>query len=123
MKLLNDFYHIDAIITNDVDLTCKVGLNAGHAIYKAHFPGNPITPGVVLVQIATELISSVHGRDYQLCEAVDIKFRRTVTPDVAPVFTFTKVTEADGVVSARISIDADGTTYAKMSLKFREIEA
>ena len=43
-------------------------------IYKAHFPGYPITPGVTLVQIATEIMGK------QLKGARDIKFIEPIFP-------------------------------------------
>ena len=53
-------------------------------VYRGHFPGYPITPGVCLVQIALELIEEMadqvgHDGPRRLVAAKNIKF-------VAPVF-------------------------------------
>ena len=50
MKLLNDFCTIAGGDTDKIWLR----LNPDHPIYHAHFPGNPITPGVCIVQIVGE---------------------------------------------------------------------
>ena len=55
--LVNSFYSVEK--TESFENTCRIGvvLNSSHEIYKAHFPGNPITPGVCLLQIALELLN------------------------------------------------------------------
>ena len=35
----------------------NVILNPDHLIYKAHFPGQPVTPGVCILQMLQELLS------------------------------------------------------------------
>lgn len=34
----------------------RIRLDAGHRVYGAHFPGHPITPGAVLLQICEDLL-------------------------------------------------------------------
>ena len=51
MKLIGDFFHIVSTKHSEAELVWQVQLNADHYIYRAHFPGNPITPGVCLVQM------------------------------------------------------------------------
>ena len=54
MKLIDDFYKIVLLEKNDDSFSCKVSLNANHGLYRVHFPGNPVTPGVCLIQMASE---------------------------------------------------------------------
>ena len=56
MKLINDFFEVIALTPSEGELRCKVKFNPEHFIYKAHFPGNPVTPGVCLVQMAAEIL-------------------------------------------------------------------
>ena len=53
MILLNDFFQIveSGVDPKSGQLIFKVRLNASHVIYKAHFPGMPITPGVCIIQM------------------------------------------------------------------------
>lgn len=48
-------------------------------VYRGHFPGYPITPGVCLVQIALELIAGMAG-PVRLVAAKNIKFTNPVIP-------------------------------------------
>ena len=58
MILLNDFFQIveSGVDPKSGQLIFKVRLNASHVIYKAHFPGMPITPGVCIIQMVTECL-------------------------------------------------------------------
>ena len=55
MMLLNDFYQI----TEQASQAFRIRLNPAHEIYRAHFPGQPITPGVCQIQLVTELLSQL----------------------------------------------------------------
>ena len=95
--------------------------NCRITIYQAHFPGNPITPGVCLLQIATELLELHEGVRLQLHTADAIKFRKPVTPDMRPTFVFTALKhEADLAVTVNVE-DEDKAPVAKMLLKFNVI--
>lgn len=49
-------------------------------VYRGHFPGYPITPGVCLVQLALELIGERTGHKVRLVAAKTIKFVAPVIP-------------------------------------------
>ena len=49
-------------------------------VYRGHFPGYPITPGVCLVQLALELIGERTGQKVRLVAAKNIKFVAPVIP-------------------------------------------
>ena len=56
MKLLNSLYKIVSKGVQESSLHYDIQLDASHFIYQAHFPGEPITPGVCIIQIAKELL-------------------------------------------------------------------
>ena len=58
------------------DLGATVRLLPESGVYRGHFPGYPITPGVCLVQIALELIGAS-----RLVAAKNIKFTSPVIPE------------------------------------------
>ena len=57
MKLLDSLFSIVSASSEDGRHVYTIRLNPEHFIYKAHFPGEPITPGVCIMQIAIELRS------------------------------------------------------------------
>ena len=121
MRLLDDFFNIVAEENCDGVYRCKVRLNAQHGLYKVHFPGNPVTPGVCLVQMATELLERQHQKKYLLSRAANIKFRKTIGPDEEPTFVFTKVIREGDELKVTASIEDDETQLVKMSLLFKTV--
>ena len=94
-------------------------------VYKGHFPGYPITPGVCLVEIALELIAEMadqvghderevgHDRRVRLVGAKNIKFTNPIIPSEATELRF----NLGGEGSERtVEILSGETLCAKMSL-------
>lgn len=119
MKLINDFYSIVDETSCDGTYNCKVKMNPLHNLYKAHFPGNPVTPGVCLVQMATEILEQKYSKKFLLSEAVNIKFRKTVGPNDEPSFVFTKLVFEENLLKTSVSIEDGEDQYVKMSLIYK----
>jgi len=116
MKLLNDMFTITGGDTDHI----QIRLNASHKIYQAHFPGNPITPGVCIVQIITELLEHRENRTLLLDEIVNLKFASTISPvkDETVVVNFTSVEAGEQLCKAKGSIMAGEELKTKFSLAF-----
>lgn len=117
MKLLNDLYKIVQTETTETGFRCQVSMNAAHTIYKAHFPDNPVTPGVCLVQMGTELLHELKGLNLSLTEIAKIKYRNVVKPADMPWFSFENLTTDDEGCRVRVSIDSADSNFALMTLK------
>jgi 3-hydroxyacyl-[acyl-carrier-protein] dehydratase len=80
-KFLNELYTIKNIQKESVNkLTIQVELNRDHDIFKGHFPGNPILPGVCTIQILKELLQIQLGKDLKLAKAGNIKYLSFIDP-------------------------------------------
>ena len=119
MKLMNDFYSIVDESSCDGTYKCQLKMNAQHGLYKVHFPGNPVTPGVCLVQMATEILERKYDKKLQLSEAVNIKFRKTVGPDDAPTFVINKAVFEDDQLKTSVTFEDSEDQYVKMSLIYK----
>lgn len=122
MKLLDDFYDIINSESIDNEYRYKVRFNPSHYIYQAHFPGNPITPGVCLVQIVTEILQSTQKKKIQLSSLNNIKFKKIVRPDNILLFVFTNIQYENSVLMARVSIEDEQNQFVKMSLVYNVID-
>ena len=123
MRLLGDFCNIEDKEEGWGDgentmLRCRVRFNAGHYIYKVHFPRNPITPGVCVIQTVTEILEQHLQKHLQLATVVSTKFRKAITPDIIPTFVFNKIVTENGHLTVKASVEADGTQYVAMSLMY-----
>jgi len=83
--LLKDFYKVNEIENNsENDYTASVFLNKDHDVFKGHFPGNPVTPGVCMMQIIKELCEEILDEKLMLKTASNVKFMALINPDVNP---------------------------------------
>ena len=117
MKLLDSIY----TIKETADSAFIIGLDAEHFIYKAHFPGEPITPGVVILQISLELLEILTGRDLQLSQVKNVKFLKIISPTDIPFLTYSysKVIEENGEVRAQVVVSSEQDIFAKLSISCR----
>ncbi|MEO8086710.1 MAG: 3-hydroxyacyl-ACP dehydratase [Bacteroidota bacterium] len=80
MKLLNDFFKILSIEKSVSKISVAVELNPAHEIFKGHFPGNPVVPGVCMVQMLKEILSHIYKKEFTLQEASQLKFLAILNP-------------------------------------------
>lgn len=118
MKLLNSLYSvINEYVTTD-EHSFIIKLDASHFIYAAHFPGEPITPGVCIMQIAQELIELHMGCSINIKTVKNIKFLRVIIPTQTPIvnYTLSKIASEDGCVKAQVVVSTEEGVFAKLSL-------
>ncbi|MBU1689815.1 MAG: hypothetical protein KJ958_12055 [Gammaproteobacteria bacterium] len=51
-----------------------------HPAFAGHFPGTPILPGVVLLDVALQIIAETSGIALDLCEISSVKFLSPASP-------------------------------------------
>lgn len=55
-------------------------INPAHAIFEGHFPGQPVVPGVCLMQMVKEIAEKVLGKETRLVKADQVKFLALLIP-------------------------------------------
>lgn len=123
MQLLNSFFHIQSRSDEGGTPTFDVVLDPAHAIFRAHFPGNPIVPGVCQVQMTRELLETVLDEHLALVRAKNIKYLTVMTPTQQTEYSiaFRKITTEGDTHSITADITAGGVTYTKLSLTFQRV--
>lgn len=119
--LLKEFYTINQFETESDTITAGISINPKHTVFEGHFPGNPIVPGVTMVQIVKELLGKHHDKPLFLQKAINIKFMNILNPEVEPdvMVNITVRSVEDNVITASSTITREDKTYFKFSGQFR----
>ncbi|MCC8176353.1 MAG: hydroxymyristoyl-ACP dehydratase [Bacteroidales bacterium] len=119
MKLKNFLYKIEAKETlADGEARVSLVLLPDCPIYEAHFPGQPITPGVCIIQMVKEMAEGFVGQELSIPLLKNAKFLQVITPNgliLSALFHIAKSENDTYKIKAEI-ID-DKVTYAKLSLQ------
>jgi 3-hydroxyacyl-[acyl-carrier-protein] dehydratase len=78
--LQGDFFHIKTLQTVGNTVKVLLEINPAHAIFEGHFPGQPVVPGVCLMQMVKEIAEKVLGKETRLVKADQVKFLAPLVP-------------------------------------------
>jgi 3-hydroxyacyl-[acyl-carrier-protein] dehydratase len=84
MILKDTLYSINSIQVDGETIQFAISIDPKHAIFDGHFPGNPVTPGVVQMEIIKELLSTHFQRTLKLKTMNTCKFLAILNPQVSP---------------------------------------
>jgi 3-hydroxyacyl-[acyl-carrier-protein] dehydratase len=83
--VLKDFYQLKSIIEKEENnFEVFVKLNKSHDIFKGHFPNNPITPGVCMLQIVKNISEEIYNKPLLFHNSNSIKFLAIINPEINP---------------------------------------
>lgn len=80
--LLNDFFHIRSSQNEQQTLSATLQINTDHAIFNGHFPGQPVVPGVCMMQMIKEILEKEVQKKLRLKTADHLKFLSIIDPRV-----------------------------------------
>lgn len=98
-----------------------VRLNAEHPIYGGHFPGDAVTPGVCILQIACDLMEKTQNAPLFIQTLKNVKFMKVIRPnEVQNVrFHFDWTVNPDDL-SVKCLVDSDITVFAKINFTLKK---
>ncbi len=122
--LLKDFYKIVSLEKKDGNKHEAVLLiNEKHDVFNGHFPGNPIMPGVCMMQIIKELTEQITKQPLMLQTLTNVKFMALINPDVTPELKLDlDVTETEeGIIKVKNITTFHETVALKLSSTYKKI--
>jgi 3-hydroxyacyl-[acyl-carrier-protein] dehydratase len=79
--LQGDFFTITTLQADHNTVNAILEINAAHRIFEGHFPGQPVVPGVCMMQMVKEVMEKVIGHTTRLVKADHLKFLSMVNPN------------------------------------------
>lgn len=124
MLLRGHYYKIDGWSTEEGETTFRVDLLPDCDVYRGHFPGKPVCPGVCNVQMLKECAEVLTGRRLTITAIRQCRFTAVASPGRCPWVDISLRAEplAEGyAVTARIA--AGSTTYLDFKGEMHEQQA
>ena len=79
------FYHIKDFQSSSQMFSVEMINNP--AIYKGHFPGFPITPGVLSIQMIVDCAGKILNKTLQVFSIKQCKFKSPIYPQQSPILS------------------------------------
>ena len=106
--VLKDFYKIlSEEKISDSKHTITILVNEKHEIFKGHFPGNPIMPGVCMIHIIKELTEKITQKTLMIQTLSNVKFMALINPENNPELRL----ELDITITEDDLVKVKNTTY------------
>jgi 3-hydroxyacyl-[acyl-carrier-protein] dehydratase len=74
-------------MTTDSLILSTIRLNAAHDIFKGHFPGHPVLPGVCMMEMIEEITGKFLQQSFRISGVPLIKFLRMIDPYKNPTLS------------------------------------
>lgn len=119
--LLEDIYDVLQLSEeNDTSLKVSVKINKTHEIFKGHFPKNPVTPGVVMLQILKNCLERHFNTTLLMQKTSNVKFLAIVNPEVDDELDFNMTYQHinDTIIVKNLTSFKDGRPVLKCNVTF-----
>lgn len=119
MKLLGDFFNVLETSGGQNGFSAIIELNARHIIYTGHFPGHPVTPGVIQMQIVHELLEHHFSGKLTLLKMPQCKFLKVLDPDTTTQLNIhIEFTQADNQIMVKARGENEMNIFFKLHAQY-----
>nr|WP_315140707.1 3-hydroxyacyl-ACP dehydratase [uncultured Flavobacterium sp.] len=122
--LLKDFYKISSLEnTAESKYLAMILINEEHEVFKGHFPGNPIMPGVCMMQIIKELTEQITESSLFMQSLSNVKFMALINPFNTPELRLELdiVIADEGLIKVKNVSYFNDTVALKLSSVYRKV--
>ncbi len=118
--LLKEFYSVVHSEKTEKEFVTEIRINKNHSIYDGHFPGLPVTPGVILMQLFKEEAERQTNTKLQLEKASNVKFMAVVDPNTEDhFFLYSEILQEQDVVKLKGIARHKGNISLKISSEYK----
>jgi len=118
---LNDFFSYTIKLNDAGHIKALLSIDQHHDIFKGHFPGNPVTPGVTQMEMVRQILSNCIQKDLMLKEAKDLKFIAPIVPPNTDDIELTiDYKEEQGTVTTKCVLSRKDQVFTKIRGTFSE---
>jgi 3-hydroxyacyl-[acyl-carrier-protein] dehydratase len=115
----NDIFTIISTESATDNIASEIRINAEHHLFNGHFPGAPVTPGVIQLQMIKTVLEKHMEQELQLKSVRTCKFLEVLNPNVTPVIRLDIKYKILEVIEVTASGVFEGTTYFKAQATYQ----
>lgn len=120
----DDFFSVIEQAAPEPDVAIfTVRFHPEHTIYQVHFKNNPITPGVLIVQIVKELFSVLKQEKFSIKKIKSVRFTHPIAPTEYPEAQFRlDMQEPDNeeLYPVKVTVYSGETVFSKIKLQLKK---
>ncbi len=118
--LKDDFFYIQSLSGDQGMISAVIEINPSHKIFEGHFPGQPVVPGVCMMQMIKEITETGTGKEFFLQKADIVKFLAVIVPqkNIAIQAQIKYSGTQDNVLNFDATLFKDATIYLKFRGEF-----
>lgn len=111
-----NLYSITKLTATEGTFMAEVTFNPSNTLFAGHFPGKPIVPGVILVEISAAVVSQIIRKELVVKEASVIKFLHVIEPLLHPlvIIAGSIIEQDDGSLKVDLAFSAGEIMFAKL---------
>lgn len=116
---LTNLYTIASLDQAPNQITCTLQIDAAHPVFQGHFPGSPVLPGVVQLEMVKAVLSKALEKPFTLKEMSTCKFLEVLNPDETPELTIHIQYKGEEILDVNASGKHGEKTYFKARGNFQ----
>lgn len=118
---LSNLYTITTLDQAPNQITCTLQIDAAHPVFQGHFPGAPVLPGVVQLEMVKAVLAQAFGKPFALKEMSTCKFLEVLNPAETPELTIHIQYKGDELLDVNASGKQGEKTYFKARASFQSL--
>jgi 3-hydroxyacyl-[acyl-carrier-protein] dehydratase len=119
--LIKDFYTVKQFSTGENKAEAVIQLNPEHNVYEGHFPGQPVVPGVIQLQILRELTEKALEQKLFISEVTSAKYLNMIVPDNNPLTVEFSYKTTDEGFSINGVLKNEDRIFSKVKMKVSKV--
>ena len=121
MNLTTDLKN-SLVASSDIEnqkVTAEFCFSGDLDLFAGHFPGNPILPGIVQIEMVKFAVEQAHGNRFWIRSIKKTKFASLIRPDI-PIRLSIEMTPSDDNLSVRATLKTEEKIAGKINLVLQQ---
>ena len=118
---LSNLYTITALEQSENQIAGTLQIDAAHPVFEGHFPGSPVLPGVVQLEMVKTVLSKAFEKPFALKEMSTCKFLEVLNPAETPELTIHIQYKGGALLDVNASGKHGEKNYFKARASFHSI--